>query len=285
MVAKSRGLYWQSKSALATRKAEWSQSQAIIRKLEQTVPIAEKRAAAMKNLLSKSSASEMNWLDVEEQRIVQIQDLEAERAKAAMLLATMGEVEQQMKVYHAQFNTPNLTAITDTQRQLASLQEEYQKATELNAKQILYAPVDGTVKQMVMNTVGGVVTPAQILMEIVPQDETLVVEAWLENKDIGFVHEGQPAEIKIHTFPFTKYGIIDGEVLTISSDAIADEQRGLIYKMKIEMKKNSILVEGRDVVLMPGMAVSTEVQTGHRRIIEFISAPLLRYKLESVKER
>ena len=108
---------------------------------------------------------------------------------------------------------------------------------------------------------------------------------FLENKDIGFVQEGMAAEIKIHTFPFTKYGLIDGEITTISDDATIDEQRGLIYGMHLLMKKNTIFVKGKEVRLMPGMAVTAEVKTGERRIIEFFLAPLLRYKDESIRER
>ncbi|OEG75266.1 hypothetical protein BEL05_02090 [Shewanella colwelliana] len=93
------------------------------------------------------------------------------------------------------------------------------------------------------------------------------------------------AEIKIHTFPFTKYGIIDGEVTSVSNDATVDEQRGLIYGMRLKMKQSTIMVEGKEIKLMPGMAVTAEVQTGKRRIIEFFMAPLLRYRQESIRER
>src|SRR5690606_33848677 len=106
-------------------------------------------------------------------------------------------------------------------------------ASDLNAKKILYAPVAGQVQELSVNTVGGVVTDAQQLMLIVPEEDKLEVEVFLENKDIGFVHKGMPAEIKIHTFPFTKYGIIDGDVSNVSNDAIVDEKRGLIYSMQL----------------------------------------------------
>jgi hemolysin D len=141
------------------------------------------------------------------------------------------------------------------------------------------------VQELTVNTVGGVVTDAQQLMLIVPDEVQLEVEVFLENKDIGFVEEGMPAEIKVHTFPFTKYGLIGGEVTMISDDATVDEQRGLIYGMQLAMAKNTIGVNGKSVKLMPGMAVTAEVQTGKRRVIEFFMAPLLRHKQESIRER
>jgi hemolysin D len=89
----------------------------------------------------------------------------------------------------------------------------------------------------------------------------------------------------LHTFPFTKYGIIDGEVITVSDDATLDEKRGLIYGMRLLMKKTTLRVKGKDVKLIPGMAVTAEMQTGHRRIVEFFMAPLLRYRQEGLRER
>jgi hemolysin D len=132
---------------------------------------------------------------------------------------------------------------------------------------------------------GGVLMEAQQLMLIVPNEEQLEVQVFLQNKDIGFVEEGMDAEIKIHTFPFTKYGVIDGEITSISDDATVDEQQGLIYGTHLLMKQNTIQVKDRTAKLMPGMAVTAEVKTGTRRIIEFFLAPLLQHGQESLRER
>lgn len=129
------------------------------------------------------------------------------------------------------------------------------------------------------------VTEAEPLMKIVPDEASLVVEVFLENKDIGFVEKAMPAEVKIHTFPFTKYGVIDAEVETISDDAIFDEKRGFTYSMLLAMKEKSIVVEGKEVRLMPVMEVITEVKTGERRLIEYFLAPLLHHGPESLRVR
>ncbi len=170
-------------------------------------------------------------------------------------------------------------------RAYLSLQEELNKARDLNRKQLLTSPVDGIVQDLAIHTVGGVVTSAQELMKIVPENQTLEVEAWLQNQDIGFVETAQSAEIKIHTFPFTKYGVIDGAIEKISADAIADEQQGLIYKTTVSMDKTWLNVEGKKFNLVPGMGVSVEVKTGKRLLIEYILTPLLKYKMDSVEER
>lgn len=115
----------------------------------------------------------------------------------------------------------------------------------------LTSPVDGVVQQLAVYTIGGVVTPAQPLMIIVPRDNPLEIEAFIENKDIGFVKPGQDAEVKIETFQYTKYGIIHAKVISVSHDAINDEKRGLIYSMRVKMDKSSIMVDGAEVSLGP----------------------------------
>jgi len=168
----------------------------------------------------------------------------------------------------------------------------------------LTAPVDGTVQQLAIYTVGGVVTPAQQLMLIVPKGNSLEVEAFVQNKDIGFVNDNQKAEIKIETFPFTKYGTIHGTVLHVSNDAIQMESRqaqtndnkissadnrdkpsGLVYTARVQLNKSTMQVEGKTINLTPGMAVTVEIKTGKRRLIEYFLSPLLQYKDESLRER
>lgn len=272
-------------SSLDGTRADQAATGEVVKKLEQTLPIITRRAATMEDLYAKKYSSEVEYLQLEQQRIEQIQDLAAERQRLKRLKAAERETEQQARSLTAQIYAEQLANMAETQRQIASLSEELAKASNFNAQQILYSPVSGQVQELVVNTIGGVVTAAQQLMLIVPDQEQLEVEVFLENKDIGFVREGMLAEIKIHTFPFTKYGIIDGEVITVSNDATVDEKRGLIYGMRLLMAQNTISVEGKDVRLMPGMAVTAEVQIGHRRIIEFFLSPLLRHSEESLRER
>lgn len=281
--------YWSQyqslQSSLRKTQAEQGASKEVISKLKQTLPIVTKRATTLKNLHQKDFVSETDYLQAEQERIQNQQDLAAEKQRYQQLKAAESEVREQINTHIAQNSGALLTQIADQQRQISALNEELTKATDLNDKQVLYAPVAGRVQELAINTIGGVVTEAQQLMLVIPDEEQLEVEVFLENKDIGFVHEEMPAEVKIHTFPFTKYGVIDAEVSNVSNDAIVDEQRGLIYSMQLRMAKNTITVNGKDVNLMPGMAVTAEVKTGKRRIIEFFLAPLLRAKSESIRER
>lgn len=168
---------------------------------------------------------------------------------------------------------------------VASLAQEVTKAGQKAGLQRLMSPIDGVVQQLAVHTVGGVVTPAQQLLIVVPRDHPLEVEAQVENKDVGFVKEGQPVEIKVETFQFTLYGTVSGHVLTVSNDAAPIEKVGLVYPTRVSMDRSVIHVEGKQVNLSPGMAVTVEMKTGQRRIIEYLLSPLLRSAQESLRER
>jgi hemolysin D len=122
-------------------------------------------------------------------------------------------------------------------------------------------------------------------MVIVPNDNPLEVEAWVENKDIGFVNPQQHATVKIETFPYTKYGTLNGTVLTVSNDAVSDEKKGLLYNARVLLDRTKINVDGKQVNLGPGMAVTVEIKTGQRRVIDYFLSPLMEYADESLRER
>lgn len=149
----------------------------------------------------------------------------------------------------------------------------------------LRAPVDGTVQQLTVNTVGGVVQAAQALMQIVPVEKQIEIEAFLENKDIGFVQEGQVAEAKVDAFEYTKYGTIPAHVSHVSRDAIQDEKKGLIYSVKITLDRPDIDVDGKMVPLSAGLSVNVDIKTGTRRVIEYVLSPLMQYQHEGLHER
>ncbi|WP_374603257.1 HlyD family efflux transporter periplasmic adaptor subunit [Niveibacterium sp.] len=138
---------------------------------------------------------------------------------------------------------------------------------------------------LALHTEGGSVTPAQALMVIVPKQDQGEVEAVLENKGIGFVEPGQVAEIKVETFPFTRYGTIPAQVNFVSGDAIKYDKQGFIFQARLKLDRNAIQVDERNVPLSPGMAVSAEIKTGQRRVIGYFLSPVLETTNDSLRER
>ena len=275
---------------IAKREAERRSTQEVVRKLEQTAPIARQRAEDFKGLVDKNFISKHGYLEKEQIRIEQEADLETQRSRLKELAAAIEEAKGQRNSAVAETRRLALDTLNEAEQKATSFGQELVKADTRGKLMTLTAPVDGTVQQLVVRTVGGVVTEAQVLMVIVPKDDALEVEAFLENKDIGFVNAGQVAEVKIETFPFTRYGTIPASLTHVSRDAINDtredeRRRGPIYSTRARLQRATIQVEDKTVNLTAGMAVSVEIKTGKRRVIEYFLSPLLQHGSESLRER
>ncbi|MEK1939153.1 MAG: HlyD family type I secretion periplasmic adaptor subunit [Pseudomonas sp.] len=258
---------------------------ASVASLQQSLPIARELAADYKTLQNKGILGKHAWLEREQSRLNQERELQVQQARVSELQAAKKEAEQRRQSVLAQTRRAMLDLQQQAAQKIAALTQELKKAQQRNRLTQLTAPVDGTVQQLAIHTNGGVVTEAQPLMVIVPSDQPIEVEALLENKDIGFVHSGQNVEIKVETFNFTKYGVIDGTVISISNDAIEDEKRGLVYSTRVRLKEKSIQVGDKMIALSPGMAVTAEIKTDKRRVIDYFLSPLKAYANESFRER
>lgn len=265
--------------------AEKAMTQGEVTKKQRILPVLKERVDALETLLKKDYGSKLQFLELKQELIEEEQDLLIQQSRTEQLDASIQSIQDQVDTLISETRLNNLNQLQESQLQLAGLKQELIKASERNQQQLLTAPISGQVQQLAVHTVGGVVTPAQALMVIVPQESQMEVEAMILNKDIGFVHEGQKAEVKIDTFNFTKYGLIDAEISSISDDAIQDENLGLVYTARFKLSKEELQVDERMVRLSPGMSVTAEVKTGKRRLIEYFLSPLLRYKQESLGER
>lgn len=267
------------------QQAERRSAQQQVDKLKAVLPIITRRARDRKGLADQKLLAQQQYLEVEQERLETLHDLRGYQGRVKERDAALQTLNARIEFMKSEYHRQILEHLEGAERRDSTAQQELIKAVTQVDAQTITAPVAGTVQQLVVHSVGSVVTPAQALMVIVPNDNTLEVEATLENKDIGFVEPGQRVEIKIDTFPFTKYGTIDGEVVDLSSDAIADDHKGLVYKMRVAMAVSTLQVNGKQVALHPGMTVAVETRTGKRRLIEFFLSPLLRYAHESVRER
>lgn len=267
------------------RRAALDQTKENIRRLEATVPMEAERADAYKKLLEHDAATKLDFLQAEQQRIDKTQELAGQRKKLVQDAAALSEAEKNHRVTVTEFQQTKQAELSTIETKAASLSQEVTKAGQKADLQRLTSPIDGVVQQLAVHTVGGVVTPAQQLLIVVPHEHPVEAEAQVENKDVGFVKEDQPVEIKVETFPFTLYGTIPGKVLSVSDDAAPIEKVGLVYPTRVSMDRSTIQVEGKKVNLSPGMAVTVEIKTGKRRLIEYLLSPLLKSVKESLRER
>ena len=289
----------------AQKEAELATISATVEKLDAIIPTIEERVNIRK-LLNEYS-SRLQYFEVlqqltesQQERLVQTSHLKEARAAIAAIIETRGQTK-------AEFRRTLFGELTEAERKATGLAADLSKAEQRTKLQQLTAPVSGVVQQLAVHTVGGVVTPAEAVLVIVPSDSQLEVEAMVSNHDIGFVHAGDPVEIKVDTFDFTRYGLLHGKVLSISSDSIvrdapsdksgdrptagsppaSSEPKGqeLTYAARISVDRNQMQVEDKVVRLSPGMAVTAEIKTGSRRIISYLLSPVMKYKQESLRER
>ncbi|OTA19782.1 hemolysin secretion protein HlyD [Xenorhabdus beddingii] len=267
------------------RSAEIQSAQAQVASLRQALPIATRLAEDYQRLLTKQYVSRHAYLEKEQTRLDLQRQLSVQQASVLQHTAAQDEARRRREAVVAQNRRAMLDLQQGADQKAAILVQELAKARHQENLTSLKAPVDGTVQQLAVHTVGGVVTPAQPLMVIVPANQPVEVEAMLENKDVGFVHVGQQVTVKVETFNFTKYGTVDGEVLSVSNDAIEDEKRGLIYSTRIRLKSDHVLVKGQRVALSPGMSITAEIKTDQRRVIDYFLSPLQQHMDESLRER
>jgi hemolysin D len=269
----------------ARRQAEIATVQETIAKLDATLPLAQQREADFKRLTTEGFISDHARQDRTRERIEQERDLATQRARLAEAQAALAESENTRRAYLAETQR----SLSDRQAQAATkrvqLTQERNKTEQRTRLTQLTAPVAGTVQQVAVHTEGGVVTPAQVLMVIVPKDAQVTAEVVIDNKDIGFVNAGQVAAIKLETFPFTRYGTVEATVHSVTADAVNDEKRGAIFPATLSLAQNSIVVDGKRIHLSPGMNLTAEIKTGKRRVIDYLLSPVQTTLGESLGER
>jgi len=286
----------------AQKQAELATVTASVNKLEAVLPVLKQRVDIRELLYSHETGSKASYLEILQAYVESQQELAVQKSRLQEQAAAVAAITEARAQTAAEFRRTLFSELVEAERKASGLSEDLVKATQRTQLQALTAPVDGAVQQLSVHTIGGVVTPAQALLVLVPSDSHLEVEAMLSNRDIGFVHPGQDVEIKVDTFPFTRYGLIHGRVVSVSQDAIArdkpaekvpslegtsSEPKGqeLVYSARISLDRTQMQVEENLVNLSAGMAVTVEIKTGSRAVITYLLSPLLRYKQESLRER
>ncbi len=270
---------------LTETEAERSMVEASIERLNATIPLVEERVKAWDTLAKQGHGSRLTYLENEQLLREQHGEMLVQRRRLEQVAAQLATLRERKIELTSGAMADQQEAYEEAQRRVFAARQELAKAEKRLETRRLLSPVDGEVQQLGVHTLGGVVQPGDALMIVVPEDASLAIEAKVLNKDIGFVKEGQDAEIKVESFPFTRYGLIPGSVLELSRDAAEDEEQGLVYLAEVSLSETRILVGERWVQLTPGMNVTVEIKTGSRRLIHFFLSPFLEYQNEALRER
>jgi hemolysin D len=267
------------------RQAELATVRAGIAKLQNTLPIVQQREADFDALVKQGFMASHAGQDRMRERIEIERDLVTQQARLVEAEAALAETRQGRAAYVAETQRSLRERHAKAVLDVAQLRQQAAKTAQREQLASLTAPVAGTVQQLAIHSPGGVVTPAQNLMVIVPDEAEVTAEVVVQNKDIGFVQPGQAVEVKFETFNFTRYGTVPAVVSRMAADAVNDEKLGAIFPATLKLQKPSIDVDGRDIRLSPGMNVTAEIKTGKRRVIEYLLSPVQRHVSESLKER
>ncbi len=303
-------------SALAQQRseheAERQGSMAEIAKLQEALPYIEEQLSARAELTERGFYSRLRLLEYEQLRAEHLRTIEVQQSNKARADAAIGRIDAELRSLRADFGKTAITQFAEADGQAILADEELRKAARRRQFQELRAPEAGVVQQLAVNTLGGVVQPAQALMVIVPCsrdslgtsacDGGISVEAYIQNKDIGYIALGQEVAIKLETFNFTDYGVIDGVVETISRDSIASPNNGQppqteagnnaapqgpVYAAKIQLRCGANEAERSPLCdsITPGMSAQAEIKTGQRRIIQYLLSPISQSLSEAGRER
>ena len=215
----------------AQKEAEQATTAATIHKLETIIPVIQSRVDIRKTLVEKELGSKLTYFEVLQLLVEQQEELGVQKSHLQETEAAIAAIRETRGQAAAEYRHTLSDELAKAEQKANGLAQDLIKAEQRTRLQLLTAPVDGVVQQLAVHTVGGVVTPAQSLLVVVPSDSRLEIEAMVSNRDIGFVHAGQEAEIKVDTFNFTRYGLLHGEVLTVSQDAvIRDRQQDRVQR-------------------------------------------------------
>ncbi len=270
---------------ISRRRAEIATAEQMVTKLQTTLPLVQQRERDIKGLSDQGFIAGHAGQDRTRERIELERDLAMALSRREETNAALKETEQSRSAYRAETDRLLRERLAQAELKTKQLGEEGVKADKRNALTQLTAPVAGTVQQLAVHTAGGVVTPAQVLLVLVPDDVEVMAEVVLENKDVGFVREGQEATVKLETFPFTRYGTVEAQLKSVSADAVNDERRGAIFPATLVLKQTALSVEGKRIKLAPGMNLTAEIKTGKRRVIDYLLSPVQKHVDESLKER
>ncbi len=288
---------------VSSKEAELATVREQIAKLKATLPMVQKREDDFNTLAKQGFVSLHSGEDRTRARVEMEQDLSTLRARREETKAAIAQAEQARTAWMADTLKTLHERRAKAESQQLQLRADGAKASQRERQTSLTAPVDGTVQQLAIHTTGGVVTPAQVLLVVVPDQGQVTADVTLENKDVGFVNLGQEAEIKLETFPYTRYGTVTAKVTTITADAVmqtpqaaqqqggekegqqAPPSGGAVFPATLTLSRNTIDVDGKKIRLAPGMNVTAEIKTGQRRVSEYLLSPVQSYAKESLRER
>lgn len=274
------------KKKIIQRKLEIQELQEKYQAVVNDLNIQTQQLTIQSNLLKQGLISRIDFLTVKAKQV-------KARGEKAILLkgipkakAAKEQAEAEYTEIIGQFKRRATDELNDIELKIMKIKAILNVANEQKGRAVVRSPIDGIIKQLRFNTIGGVIRPGEAILDIVPKTDNLIVEAKLNPVDRGYVRVGQFTTVKLATFDFSRYGGLDGEVIRIGADSQTDKITGESYfEMDIRTTQNYLGIAEQGLVITPGMEATVEVKTGFKTVLEYLLKPILRIKYEGFRER
>lgn len=253
--------------------------------LDASLTVLQRQVTIAKNLFTQKNYAEMSYLDLQ-QKLISLQgNIDSLAAAIPKSQAAANEAMQKIAVRRAELDSQAAEELNKRRSELASLQQTLAAGSDRVIRKDIRSPVRGTIKQIMVNTVGGVVKPGEPIMEIVPLDDTLVIEARIKPSDVAFIRPQQKATIRITAYDSAIFGSLPGTVEHISADTIEDRRGETFYIVQVRTNTNSIAYRGATLPIIPGMIATVDILTGRKTVMDYLIKPILKAGQNALHER
>lgn len=267
------------------RQQEVKEQQARKEQLTSSLSLIRQQLNMASSLLAKRSYSKVQYLELQERTVQTQGEINTLEVSIPRAEAAASEAGHRMELRRAELDAALMEEINKRSLELASLRESLSAGSDRVTRTELRSPVRGTVKKIYINTLGGVVKSGEPIMEIVPLDDTLLVEARVRPADVAFLHPGQKAMVKVSAYDFSIYGGLDGVLEQISADTIEDKRGDFYYQVKVRTPKTAIVYRGEELPIMPGMMTTVDIMTGKKTVLDYLLKPILKAKQNALREK
>jgi adhesin transport system membrane fusion protein len=253
--------------------------------LEASAKIAREQRDISKPLADQGLYPRVDYLKLERDLTTLQGELSTIRLSIGRAASALQEAQHRLEEQESAIRTEASNEMNKARQEAQSLQEAIAAGRDRVSRTEVRSPVRGIVKQLMQNTIGGVIKPGQDILEIVPLDDKLLIEARVRPADIAFIRPGQPAMVKITAYDFSIYGGLKAELVEISADTIRDEEGESFYRIRLRTEKNTLVNKGEPLPIIPGMTASVDILTGEKTVMDYLLKPILRTKERALRER
>jgi len=291
----------EAQQAYTKSQRDYDSGKEVLAKLRETTPILKQQADAYIDMAKEGYVPQLQMRDKQREYLEKARDLKAQESTLASLGAAVAAASKRIEQITSKYRSDLQNERIDAEGQYRKFQQDWIKQEHKTGLLELKAPQAGITKDLNIHTSGTVVSPGTVLLSLVPDNEPLIAEVMVKNDDVGFVYPQQKVKLKLVTYPFQQYGMIDGEIMTIGADASDGGAQAVprkdtnqkdnassqtqIYKALVSLKAQQLTVDGKQYKLMPGMQVIAEVNEGQRTVMEYLLSPLQKTVRESGRER